>query len=78
MITYAKVGGPPANWQDLDIKNLDTGKPVRECVEINTEDGWALVYAHDDDGTLIIRDDEIVKKRIEGHFQISERSRANA
>jgi hypothetical protein len=42
-ITYAKVGGPPQDWHKLQVRDLDSGDLVR-AVEVNTEEGWALVW----------------------------------
>jgi hypothetical protein len=57
VITYAKVGGPPADWHKLQVRDLDTGELV-EAVEVNTEEGWTVIRV----GTTT--------KRVEGRFQI--------
>jgi hypothetical protein len=42
-ITHAAVGGPPDDWQDLQVRDLDSGQLV-EAVEVDTEEGWVKVY----------------------------------
>lgn len=43
-ITYAKVGGPPDDWQHIEIIDKDTGNVVPEVIEVNTIERWAIVY----------------------------------
>lgn len=39
--TYAKVGGPPDDWAELQVRDLETGELLDRVVEVNTEEGWA-------------------------------------
>jgi len=43
-LTYAKVDGPPDDWQNLTVTNLDTGEPVLEVREVNTVEGWVIKF----------------------------------
>lgn len=40
--TYARVGGPPADWYRLQVRDLDSGELV-DAVEANSAEGWAVV-----------------------------------
>lgn len=44
-VTYAKVGGPPDDWQQLQVRDLDSdgNNLVDGVVEVNTEEGWCEV-----------------------------------
>jgi hypothetical protein len=43
-ITHAAVGGPPDDWQSLQVRDLESGQLV-DAVEVNTEEGWAIVMS---------------------------------
>lgn len=66
-VTYAKVGGPPEDWQSLEVRDLDTGQLRHDVIEVNTEEGWALVYRT---SKFKLGMDEIPQERIIGRFQI--------
>lgn len=44
MITYSKVGGPPVNWHNLKVIDLDTGKEITNVIEVDCEKEWLLRY----------------------------------
>lgn len=69
-ITYAKAGETPVGWRHLIITDLDTGKPLPRVIEINTVEGWAIVYDADESGRVKIVGDEFATKRITGRFSI--------
>lgn len=48
-VTYARVGGPPDDWTDFQVRDLKTGDLV-PAVEVNTAEGWAII--RNADGTL--------------------------
>lgn len=37
--THAKVGGPPYDWMELLVVDLDTGCIIHNLEEVNTEEG---------------------------------------
>lgn len=76
MITYAKVGGPPDNWHEIEIIDLDSGKQLKGVVEVNTAEGWVIAYKDGPDGKPVIEGDEVVKERIAGRFEIREPAKA--
>lgn len=70
VLTYAVVGGPPDDWAELEVINLDSGLPVEFCVEVNTVEGWVIVSVRNEART---RFDNV---RIEGRFEIRRRATA--
>lgn len=72
VITYAVVGGPPADWQGLKIIDLDTGDEVRDVVEVNTTAGWLIRAKRDASGSLMShpQKDEVERERLTGRFEI--------
>lgn len=64
-IKYAKAGGSPVNWMDLQILD-ENGQPVENVLECDTEKGWARVYTG---GTV---GDEWETARVRGTFTIRE------
>jgi hypothetical protein len=74
-ITYAKAGGPPANWCGLIIVDLDTGLTVSHVLEVDTEEGWVERFETSENGSAITYFDEnnqpyLMSERIEGRFEI--------
>lgn len=74
-IGYAKVEGPPFNWNQLRIIDAN-GHEMKEVIEVNAEDGWLIRYKTDDYGYIIVDrlKGEAVTERIEGEFRIEVRS----
>jgi hypothetical protein len=66
--TYATVGGPPADWAELDVYR--DGGLVEGCVEVNTVEGWAIIHKHDAHGRPVVKDGLIEQERVEGHFSL--------
>lgn len=50
-LIYAKVGGPPANWNRLDIKK--NGVSRHDVMEVDVLGCWAMVFARDSSGHLM-------------------------
>lgn len=73
-LTYAKVDGPPDDWQVLRIFNVRTGDEMFDVCEVNAAEGWLIRAARNDAGELYLTGDpadpEIAKERVEGHFEI--------
>lgn len=70
-ITYARVGGPPADWKGLEVRDLDTGELRTDVVEVNSAEGWCVIYRLDQWQPWM---DQIPQERIEGRFRIERRS----
>lgn len=65
-ILYAKAGGPPANWRDLRVVAVATGKELRDVIEANAFDGWVVQRVRDGAGKLTAGERRVVVKvRIE-------------
>lgn len=77
---YAKVGGPPDNWSQMLITDLETGEQVDNVVEVNADEGWLIRQVVDEDGHPVLDgegdDRHIRQERIEGLFEIVERKDA--
>ncbi|HEY3694086.1 hypothetical protein [Phenylobacterium sp.] len=41
-ITYVRVGGPPADWQSIEVVDLDTGQLVEGVIEVDSDCGWLV------------------------------------
>ena len=70
IITYAKVYGPPDDWNGLEVVDLDTGEKIENVVEANTEEGWLIRHKDDDDGRPTVINGTIAMEKIEGRFKI--------
>lgn len=65
--TYAEMGGPPKDWNELVVVDRDANKLVHQIVSVNTEKGWVDRFT-----------DEIPEgdiggwpvERLEGNFEI--------
>lgn len=73
-ITYAKAGGPPDNWREITVLNVETGEEVVDIVEVNATEGWAVINAISENGHRIVFNGTAVTKRIEGKFRIIPKS----
>jgi len=43
-LTYAKVNGPPDDWDDIIVRDLASGEVLEAVIEVNTAEGWAVCY----------------------------------
>lgn len=73
-ILYAKVDGPPDNWNQLAILNIETGEQVPDVLEVSADEGWVMVHVLSAKGHPMSKNDEVIKHRIEGNFKIVLRS----
>lgn len=71
-LTYAKVGGPPADWHGLKVVDLDTGAEVADVIEVNTAEGWVISHKRDNEGRLVVDGDEVATDRRVGRFEIKQ------
>ncbi len=74
-LTFAKIGGPPADWDKLDVIDLATGKPfLGDAIEVDTKRGYVVAYCMDDMGQPAL--DENGQKRtvkIAGRYRLERR-----
>lgn len=45
---YVRVGGPPENWTELIVLDLDKKEILSNVVEADAESGWAILIDPDD------------------------------
>ncbi|KQW79717.1 hypothetical protein [Brevundimonas sp. Root1279] len=72
-LTYAKVDGPPSDWQGLKVIDRATGGEVSRVIEVNTVEGWLIRYRLNERGLIFSdpdRPDEAATERVEGDFEI--------
>jgi hypothetical protein len=62
-ITFAKVGGPPNDWRNLQI--FDGDEKVADCIEVNTVAGYALVHARDAQARFELDGEKLAVRRLE-------------
>ena len=67
-ILYAKVGGPPDNWQQLLIKW--NGVEQDSMLEVNVKEGWGIRYKRDQFNRFVIENDVAQSEKIFGIFEI--------
>jgi len=67
-VPYAKVGGPPDNWQDLQVFDKDTGIAINHVIECNAVQGWAKRYLPQE--YQICGPDDLISETIFGNFII--------
>lgn len=78
-LTYAKVDGPPDDWNNLIITDLATGLEVVDVHEVNATEGWLIRSTRNDAGELhVTGQGDVAKERIEGRFEIIRRPRPYA
>lgn len=71
-ILYARVNGPPENWNLCLVRNLVTGDLIDDVVEVNAKEGWLRRYKQVN-GQPVIRNGELVIEHIRGKFAIEVR-----
>lgn len=71
-ITFAKVGGPPADWMGVRVFNVETGVEMKNIVEVDTVEGYVLRHRVDAQGLLIIEagSARVSVERVNGAFRI--------
>lgn len=72
-LTYAKAGGPPADWLGIAILDRDSGQFVEDVEECNAAEGWLIRHKRNARGEFYLDGDKIAKERIEGRFAILRR-----
>ena len=71
-LTYAKAGGPPDNWVNLEVLGPDGVTQMRDVIEVDAKEGWCIRLARGPGGKLLVKDGALVPERIEGEFVIRE------
>lgn len=73
--TYAKAGGPPDDWTEMQVFNVETGLLVPDVYEVNTVEGWVEVYPRDERGRSVLSSDGrmAMTERIPGNFRLQRR-----
>jgi hypothetical protein len=66
-LTYAKVGGPPDDWAQLQVRDLDSGELLDGVVEVNSAEGWADLM---DRSAYKPGMDHVPLVRVDGRFAI--------
>lgn len=74
-ILYAKSGGPPADWRNLRIVNLATGKEIRDVHEADAFNGWVKVAVRDeaDPSRFKSQGGSILMRRLDVRIRIERR-----
>lgn len=65
-VRHAKAGGPPINWAQLQVRDLDSGALVEGVVEVWSDRG--IVHRHT--GRVVAGNWEV--ERVRGRFAIEE------
>ena len=58
------------DWKLVKEVTLD-GKRLDDCVEADTEEGWARCIAHDEAGEIRIENDDYVWETLHGKVEIT-------
>lgn len=75
-LLHAKVGGPPVDWPDLHIFDMDTGLEITKVCEVSVKEpfgtGWLVRYANNSDGNMYLDESghELAKERLTGRYEI--------
>ncbi|KKK40367.1 hypothetical protein LCGC14_3084240 [marine sediment metagenome] len=77
-ITYAKVGGPPHYWDNLKIFDVNTGKEIKDVIEVDYNEDRCTCYRRID-GKLVVdpKDDYIERVYLKGKFRIERITNSN-
>lgn len=72
-ITFAKVGGPPADWMGLRVFDKATGQEINDVIEVDTVEGYVVRHRRDERGQ-VYEDPEnpgtVATERVLGSFAI--------
>lgn len=69
-IFYAKSGGPPDDWEGLEIIDLDSSAFVPDVEECNVAEGWLVRAKRNADGQLYADGGDFARERLTGRFAI--------
>lgn len=67
-ITYAKLGGPPDDWANIETIDLDKGETVEGVIEVNSDCGWLVRKRYDP--LTALYGGGLVEERIKGRFYL--------
>lgn len=70
---YAKAGGPPDDWVDLYVIDEETAAEVRDVIEVDCDEGWAICWERDDNDDVLIdpATGDLATQRITGRFRLT-------
>jgi len=79
-LTYAKVFGPPDDWENLSVLNADTGERIDGVIEVDAERGWLRRYCRDENGYIeVLPNGEDLAEVVEhGNFMLVRRDTKGA
>lgn len=46
-ITYARAGGPPKNWREIEVVHVPSGQLLEGVIEVNTAQGYLRRFSDD-------------------------------
>lgn len=69
-LTYAKVGGPPDDWECWVVLDAESGEELTNLVEVNTREGWAVRYVTP---PVAGPSGDLLTERITGKFRLARR-----
>ena len=67
-LNYSVVGGPPADWNNVEI--CFDGKWSGDWIEVNAAEGWGIRFAKDADGEFLIEVDHYKRETVKGDFTL--------
>lgn len=76
-LTYAKAGGPPKNWPDLEVVErlkVDDVRVMADVLEVDCKVGFCTRYVRKD-GKLLVDGGSLVTETVKGKFEIRERGK---
>lgn len=69
-LTYAVVDGPPRDWYNLKIWDLDRLRYVDLVIEVDARAGWVRRFSRGPDGRVARAGDEFMRVEEHGRFAI--------
>lgn len=64
VLNYAKVGGPPDRWEQVEIVDRETGDLITDVVEANADEGWFIRHVIDPETGEAVTEGEGDDRRI--------------
>ena len=75
-VTYAKVGGPPWDYWNYEVFDVDTGHRVAGVIEVDASHGWLRRHKCDKDGYKYVENNKVAEERLCGRFEIKRKAYA--
>lgn len=64
VFNYAKAGGPPDEWERLEVVDRETGDLISDVVEANADEGWFIRHVVDPETGEVVVEGEGDDRRI--------------